>query len=103
MSFYSQRIFPHILDKMLGTSEFTELRKSLLADVSGQVFEVGFGTGLNLPHYPAAVKRITTVDPNPGAHKLAQRRIAQSSIEVVHRPLSSEHLDFPSESFDSVV
>jgi ubiquinone/menaquinone biosynthesis C-methylase UbiE len=103
MKFYSQQIFPRIMDMMLSNSQFSDLRKSLLADVSGSVFEVGFGTGLNLPHYPKAVKRITTVDPNPGAHKLAERRIAQSSIEVVHRPLSGEHLDFPNESFDSIV
>jgi ubiquinone/menaquinone biosynthesis C-methylase UbiE len=91
------------MDAMLSTGEFTVLRKSLLAEVSGNVFEIGFGTGLNLPHYPTTVKRITTVDPNPGAHKLAERRIAKSDIEVVHIPLSGEHLDLPDESFDSVV
>ena len=91
------------MDMVLSTGEFTDLRKSLLAEVSGDVFEIGFGTGLNLPHYPSTVKRITTVDPNPGAHKLAERRIAQSAIEVVHLPLSGEHLDIPDESFSSVV
>lgn len=103
MKFYSQQIFPRIMNLMLSTGEFTDLRKSLLAEVSGNVFEIGFGTGLNLPHYPASVKRITTVDPNPGAHKLAARRIAQSSIDVVHIPRSGEHLDLPDESFNSVV
>lgn len=83
--------------------EFPELRKSLLADVSGDVFEIGFGTGLNLPHYPSNVKRIATVDPNPGARKLAERRIAESAIEVVHQTISGEHLNLPDESFDSVV
>jgi ubiquinone/menaquinone biosynthesis C-methylase UbiE len=103
MNFYSQRIFPRIMDMVLSTGEFTELRKSLLAEVSGDVFEIGFGTGLNLPHYPSSVKRITTVDPNSGARKLAERRIAQSAIEVVHLPLSGEHLKLPDESFNSVV
>jgi len=103
MNFYSQRIFPHLMDMVLSTSEFSELRRSLLGDVSGDVFEIGFGTGLNLPHYPSNVKRITTVDPNPGARKLAERRILQSAIEVVHLPLSGEHLDLPDESFHSVV
>jgi ubiquinone/menaquinone biosynthesis C-methylase UbiE len=83
--------------------EFQGLRKSLLADVSGDVFEIGFGTGLNLPHYPSNVKRITTVDPNPGARKLAERRIAQSPIEVEYQTLSGEKLNLPDESFDSVV
>jgi ubiquinone/menaquinone biosynthesis C-methylase UbiE len=103
MNFYSQRIFPRIMDMVLSTGEFTELRKSLLAEVSGDVFEIGFGTGLNLPHYPSNVKRITTVDPNSGARRLAERRIAQSGIEVVHLPLNGEHLELPDESFNSVV
>jgi len=91
------------MDKVLSGGEFPELRKNLLAGVSGNVFEIGFGTGLNLPHYPSTVKRITTVDPNPGSRKLAERKLAQSSIEVVHRTLSGEHLDLSAESFDSVV
>ena len=52
-------------------------RQQLLATVYGDVLEIGFGTGLNLPHYPAQVRRITTVDPNAGMHRLAQRRIRQ--------------------------
>ncbi len=103
MNLYSHYIFPRVLDLVMSGDEFQELRKSLLADVSGDVFEIGFGTGLNLPHYPSNVKRITTVDPNPGARKLAERRIAQSPIEVVHQSLSGEQLNLPEESFDSVV
>jgi ubiquinone/menaquinone biosynthesis C-methylase UbiE len=103
VSFYSHYIFPRILDVAMSGNEFQELRKSLLADVSGEVFEIGFGTGLNLPHYPSNVKRITTVDPNTGARRLAQRRITESPIEVVHQTRSGEQLNLPSESFDSVV
>jgi hypothetical protein len=47
MSFYSQRIFPRIMDMVLSTSEFSELRRSLLGEVSGDIFEVGFGTGFS--------------------------------------------------------
>jgi ubiquinone/menaquinone biosynthesis C-methylase UbiE len=103
MRFYSHCIFPRILDLAMSGDEFQQLRKSLLADVSGEVFEIGFGTGLNLPHYPSNVKRITTVDPNPGARRLAEQRIIKSRIEVVHQTRSGEQVDLPSESFDSVV
>ena len=88
---------------MLSSEEFQELRKGLLSDVSGDVFEIGFGTGLNLPHYPEGVKRITTVDPNSGARKLAERRISESPVEVSYQPVSGERLSLPDESFDSVV
>ena len=42
-----------------------QLHSEILADVGGEVLEVGFGTGLNLPHYPKHVRRITTSTPTP--------------------------------------
>jgi ubiquinone/menaquinone biosynthesis C-methylase UbiE len=78
-------------------------RQQLLATVYGEVLEIGFGTGLNLPHYPAEVRRITTVDPNRGMHRLAQQRVRQSRIEVDQRVLSGERLPFEDDRFDSVV
>ena len=103
MGLYSRYIFPRLMDATLSSEQFRQIRKSVLADVRGDVFEIGFGTGLNLPHYPPDVRRITTVDPNPGTRRLAERRIAESTIEVVHRTTSGESLPLESNSFDSVV
>lgn len=80
-----------------------QYRQQLLAGVSGEILEIGFGTGLNLPHYPATVEHITTVDPNPGMKKLTQQRIEQSPIRVDHRVISGESLPMSDGSFDSVV
>jgi ubiquinone/menaquinone biosynthesis C-methylase UbiE len=80
-----------------------ERRRQLLAAAEGNVLEIGFGTGLNLPHYPRAVHKITTVDPNTGMHRLAQRRIKQSGIKVDQRILSGERLPFEDNAFDCVV
>jgi hypothetical protein len=55
----------------------------VLAEVSGEVLEIGFGTGLNLTHCTKHARRITTVDPNSVWNKLAWRRIAWSGIAVV--------------------
>ena len=103
MGLYSRYIFRRLMDATLSSEQFRQIRKSVLADVRGDVFEIGFGTGLNLPHYPPDVRRITTVDPNPGTRRLAERRIAESTIEVVHRTMSGESLPLESNSFDSVV
>jgi ubiquinone/menaquinone biosynthesis C-methylase UbiE len=67
------------------------------------VLEIGFGSGLNLPHYPAAVRRLTTVDPNPGMHRRARRRLQQTGITVDAHVLSGERLPFPADAFDCVV
>jgi ubiquinone/menaquinone biosynthesis C-methylase UbiE len=78
-------------------------RKEVLEGVSGNILEIGFGTGLNLAHYPAGIHKITTVDVNAGMNTLAQKRIDQSSIEVENLTLSGENLPMEDESFDSVV
>src|SRR4051812_18587241 len=103
MSFYSQYIFPRLMDAALGSKPIQEIRKTVLSKVEGEVFEIGFGTGLNLPHYPSRVKRITTVDPNPGAFRIAWGRIYRSGIEVINLTLGGEKLPLENEKFDSVV
>lgn len=103
MGFYSRIIFPRLCELALGTAAVSRLRKELLAGVSGEVLEIGLGSGLNLPHYPAKVKRITGIDRNPGMNLLAQRRMKKAPAPVDYRALSAERLPFLNESFDSAV
>lgn len=69
----------------------------------GDILEIGWGTGLNLPHYPEHVRKITAVDPNPGMHRKAEKRCKQTALYVEKRLLSSEELPFDDETFDCVV
>jgi ubiquinone/menaquinone biosynthesis C-methylase UbiE len=103
MGFYSQKIFPYLLDWSLSDSTFNQYRQEVLAEVEGEVLEIGFGTGLNLSFYPDEINKIITVDNNPGVHQLAQKRIEKSSITVDHRILSGENLPMVDNTFDSVV
>lgn len=103
MGFYSRVIFPRICNWVMNDPRMSRLRAEVLAEVSGEVLEIGFGTGLNLAHYPACVRKITTVDPNPGMSKLASRRIAASGLAVEHHLMSGESLPFAEHSFDCVV
>lgn len=103
MGLYNDRILPYLIELSMADSILGPYRQEVLADVSGDVLEIGFGTGLNLPYYPDQVRQIVTVDPNPGVHRLAQRRIDASPITVDHRMLSGEVLPMADQSFDSVV
>ena len=103
MGFYGDWILPRLLDRSLGRAEFAPLRRAALADVRGEILELGFGTGLNLPHYPPTVRRLTTVDSSPGMSRLARRRVATSPIAVDQRVLDGERLPFAADTFDSVV
>jgi SAM-dependent methyltransferase len=100
---YSDVIFPRLCDLLLNGPLVAKHRQQLLATVCGEVLEVGFGTGLNLPHYPAQIRRITTVDPNPGMHRLAQRLVKRLKIEVDQQVLSGERLPFEDNRFDCAV
>jgi ubiquinone/menaquinone biosynthesis C-methylase UbiE len=83
--------------------QFTEHRKRLLRDVSGEILEIGVGTGLNLEHYPKGVRRVTTVDPSVGMSRLLRQRTERCEIYVDHCVLGAEQLSFPDSTFDCVV
>ena len=103
MGFYSNLIVPYCIDFAMSGEPLARYRRQLLQDVSGDILEIGFGTGLNLPHYPDGVEKITTIDPNPGMKKIARSRIADSNITVDYRTLNGESLPMADGSFDSVV
>ena len=103
MGFYSNFILPQAMDWVMSNPLLSQYRQEVLAEVSGKVLEIGFGTGLNLPHYPQNIQKLTTIDANSGMNKLAQKRIQVSKIRVDSRILNGENLPMPDNSFDSVV
>jgi len=103
VGFYSKFIFPRLCDFALGQERVAKYRHELLADVGGDILEIGFGTGLNLAHYPKHVRKIVTVDPNPGMNRRAMKRVKDAGIEVDHRMMSGERLPFEVGIFDCVV
>jgi ubiquinone/menaquinone biosynthesis C-methylase UbiE len=103
VGFYTKVVFPRLCDLLLNRPQVARHRRALLAHASGDVLEIGFGTGLNLPFYPEGVRRLTTVDPNAGMSKLARRRGERSAIKVDQRVLNGERLPFGDGTFDCVV
>jgi len=103
VGFYSNVIFPRFYDCVMDKPFWTKYRQQQLANVSGEILEIGVGTGLNREHYPEHVHRITTVDPNPGMNRMLQKRIGKSGVEVDKRVISSEELPFDDDSFDTIV
>jgi len=85
---------------------FGPLRESVLAQASGAVLEIGFGTGANVPFYSSGIRSVTAIDPNPGMVSIAGSQIPNNPTLV--SPVqwiiaSGEALPFLSHSFDSVV
>ena len=108
MSLYA-RIFAAIYDRQIQALEHAGLRDrraALLGQARGRVLEIGAGTGLNLPHYGAAVDTLVMTEPEaPMARRLRERAATlphnAPPVEVVEAP--GERLPFPDASFDTVV
>src|SRR4051812_25007142 len=64
MGLYSRYVFPWLLDRALSCPAAAAQRPVVLAQAFGDVLEIGFGTGLNLPHGGAA-PRGGVVGPGP--------------------------------------
>jgi len=103
MGFYSEVLFPWGMNLAMSGEAFQKQRHAVLQSVDGKVLEIGFGTGLNLPHYPHKVKTLVTVDPNPGMGRYTAKQIEASDIDVERQVLSGESLPMQDESFDTVV
>ncbi len=103
MGFYQRVLFPRFCDWTMRGTRLGTLRGELLAPAAGEILEIGFGTGLNLGHYPPNVRRLTAIDPGPGMERIARRRIARSPIQVDLRALPAEALPFEDGRFQCVV
>jgi ubiquinone/menaquinone biosynthesis C-methylase UbiE len=103
VGFFSEVIIPRLCDFFLNKSHLARHRRGLLAGAHCDVLEIGFGTGLNLPCYPKGVHKLTAVDPNPGMHRLAQKRIKQRGMEIDQHVLKGERLPFEDSRFDCAV
>lgn len=104
MGLYSETIFPWLLDRALGHPNIMARRQALVAGASGDVLEIGFGSGATLPFYdPARVTRLTVVEPSVGMNRRAAARLAASLVPVIAVPGAGERLPFDAGSFDTVV
>lgn len=103
MGLYRDRIFPAFYDRVMDRPELAEHRRRQLAGLSGEVLEIGIGTGLNLPCYPAEVERVAAVEPNPGMNRRLAARVAAAHMPVERHALRGEELPFDAGRFDFVV
>lgn len=103
MSFYSNVIFPRLIEVIMSNPMMAKCRQELLKEVTGDVLEIGFGTGINLEYYPHHLEKITTLDVNPGMSSIAKKRIDATPIPVDNCILDTQHLPMADHSFDSVV
>jgi hypothetical protein len=74
MGFYGEQVLPRLTDRMLGNREFAKLREEVCAGLHGDVVEIGFGSGLNMPFLPLEVTGVWAVEPSAVARRRLRDR-----------------------------
>lgn len=103
MGVWGEQVVPRFTRKALGAARHHEVRARVCAGLSGEVVEVGFGSGLNVRHYPAAVSRVTAVEPSEVAWRLSLPEREHSPVPVERSGLDGQRLPFADGSFDSAL
>jgi SAM-dependent methyltransferase len=103
MGFYGDQVLPRMTNVLLANREFERVRERVAAGLSGEVLEIGFGSGLNVPFYPVGVRRDLAVDPATAGRKLAARRVAANTVPVEFVGLDGQSLPLDSDSVDHVL
>lgn len=103
MGLYADQILPRLIDKVMAARDFAAIRARVAADLDGEVVEVGFGSGLNVPFYPPGVRRVRAVDPALLGRKLAARRLAGAPVPVEFVGLDGQRLPLEAASVDHVL
>lgn len=103
MGLYSTHLRPRLHNLALGTKGARAVRDRVCAGLSGDVLEIGYGSGLNQPHLPSTVAGIWAVEPSATALSLSQARRSASPIPVVVGGDDAQSLPFPDDRFDAAL
>lgn len=104
MSFYESRVLPHLINLACSSKPTRKQRDKIVHRAYGDVLEIGFGSGLNLPHYDRDnVRRVFGLEPSEGMRNSAAKSIAESDIEVELIDLPGEQIPLDDNSVDSVL
>jgi SAM-dependent methyltransferase len=103
MGIYRERVLPRVIDVACGMKAGEPLRRRVCEGLSGEVVEIGFGSGLNVPFYPATITRVTAVEPANHAWKLADKRLGASAVPVERSGLDGQSLPFGDDSYDAAL
>ena len=103
MGFYGDRVLPHVINVVMNNKQTRRIRARVCEGLAGEVVEIGFGTGHNLPFMPAEVTRLRAVEPSHRSVDLARPRIAAAGIPVEVVGLDGQRLPLPDDSADAVL
>jgi ubiquinone/menaquinone biosynthesis C-methylase UbiE len=104
MSFYEERVLPHLIDLACSSKPTRKQREKIVPLAEGDVLEIGFGSGLNLPFYdPQKVRKIWGLEPSAGMRRKARPTVDASNLDVEFIDLPGEEIPLEEDSVDTVL
>lgn len=103
MGLYREYVLPVLVDATCGSAALRSFREQVVEGLRGEVLEIGFGSGLNVPHYPPEVRLVFAVEPAHRARRMAEERVLASHAQVHHVGLDGARIPLPDASCDSAL
>ncbi len=104
MSFYEDRVLPHLINLACSSKPTRKQREKIVPLAEGDVLEIGFGSGLNLPFYDSQkVRKVWGLEPSEGMRRKAQPRVDESDLNVEFIDLPGEEIPLEADSVDTVL
>ncbi|MFD0267253.1 class I SAM-dependent methyltransferase [Streptomyces sp. NPDC127106] len=103
MGWYADQVVPRIVNAACGARSARPLRRRVCAGLHGEVVEIGFGSGHNVPCYPSAVTGVAAIEPSDVGWRLARDRVRASPVPVRRAGLDGQSLPFEDDVFDTAL
>ena len=104
MSWYEERVLPHMINFLCSTSPNQKQRQKIVPEAEGEILEIGFGSGLNVPFYDQfKVKKIWALEPSDGMRRKAQPLVDETDMQIEFIDLPGEQIPLDDSSVDTIL
>ncbi len=104
MSWYEERVLPHMINWACSASPNQKQRQKIVPEAEGEILEIGFGSGLNVPFYDQSkVKKIWALEPSEGMRRKAQAALDEADMDIEFIDLPGEQIPLDDSSVDTIL
>ena len=104
MGWYDDKVLPRLVDLACGSKPVRKQREKIVPLAAGDVLEIGFGAGANLPYYDRReVRKLWGLEPSEGMRKLAANNLANTDLDIELIDLPGEQIPLADKSVDTVL
>ena len=103
MGLYREQVVPRLVGRACSAARLDSWRARAAEALHGRAVEIGFGSGLNVPHYPPDLEVVLAVEPSALALRLAGPRIGASPVPVSHIGLDGQDIPLLDATCDSAL